>query len=101
LLVGLIMKQDLKKDALCDVTPRGSCKNLRLLVTANVPSSPFVILMMEAIRSSETSVLKKVRWRNIIEDGILHRHHRQSPKSYETRFDLLLQSHTMDPGLTY
>jgi hypothetical protein len=56
----------MKNANLWDVTPCGFCKNrrilflcsvFRLLVTANVfPSSPIlVILMMEAIRSSETS----------------------------------------------
>jgi hypothetical protein len=38
----------------------------RLLVTANVPSSPILVtLMMEAITSSETSVLTRARLRNI------------------------------------
>jgi hypothetical protein len=49
------------------------CSLRRLLVTANiVPSSPILVtVMMEAIRSSETSVLTRVTRRNIAEDGIL------------------------------
>jgi hypothetical protein len=44
-----------------------------LLVTTNVPSSRIlVILMMEALRSSETSVLTRVTWRDNPEDDILH-----------------------------
>jgi hypothetical protein len=44
---------------------------LQLLVGANVvPGSPIlVILMMEAMRSSETSVLARATWRKIPEDG--------------------------------
>jgi hypothetical protein len=54
-----------------------------LVVTANVPSWPILVtLMMEAILSSETSVLKRATLRNVPEDGILHIHCRENLKSY-------------------
>jgi hypothetical protein len=41
--------------------------------------------MMEAIHSSETTVLTRATWRNIPENGILHSHRRENLKSYNKR----------------
>jgi hypothetical protein len=79
---------EVKNAVFWDVTPCGSCKNRRFIgscrlhhhgdknPSANVVpiSSILVTLMMEAIRSSESSVLIKATRRNIPKDDILHSH---------------------------
>jgi hypothetical protein len=56
-----------------------------MLVTAKVvPSSPILVtLMMDLIRSSESSNLTRATQRNIPEDGILHTYRREKLKSHK------------------
>jgi hypothetical protein len=63
---------------------------LQSLVTANVPSSLILSTpIMDAIRSSETSVLARATRRHNPEDGILHSHRHGNLKSYNLTLNLL------------
>jgi hypothetical protein len=63
------------------------CSVHQFLVMANVPSSLILVtLMMEALRSSETSVHNRATWHNIPEDDILHSHCCKNLKSYITNW---------------
>jgi hypothetical protein len=56
---------------------------LWLLVTAHVPSSLILVtLMIEALHTSETSVLTRATWHNFPEESILHSHCQENLRSY-------------------
>jgi hypothetical protein len=60
------------------------CSVLRLLLTANIVPSSLILytLMMEAVRSSVTSILTRTIRHNVPEDDILHSHRRGNLTSY-------------------
>jgi hypothetical protein len=83
----------MKNAVFWDVMPFRSCKNRHfrgkychhqgekigeLGKTLAVTSMIFVSLMMEAIRSSETTALKRATRRHIPENGILHSRRREN-----------------------
>jgi hypothetical protein len=53
-----------------------------LVIASIVPSSPILVTLMEALSSSETSVLTRDTQRNFPEDAILHSHCHENLKSY-------------------
>jgi hypothetical protein len=83
-------RRNVREDAILQIIQRSfrigttHCSVLWLLIKAKaVPSSPIPItLMMEVLRSSDTSLLTRATRRNTPEDGILHSHCCEILKSY-------------------
>jgi hypothetical protein len=76
---------------------------LRFLVTANVVPNSLILftLLMEEIRSSETSVLTKRAPRQNPEDAILHGHLRENLRSYTVTLKGLAYTSLVRPILEY
>jgi hypothetical protein len=75
------------------------------VITANVVPSYLILftVMMEAIRSSEMSILTRATRRNNLKDSIFHSHCRGNLKSYKTWIKVILvnyvRNYEMDPVL--
>jgi hypothetical protein len=82
-----LVRTDVSEERMGSIIRVTRIDDLRTTLATAVPSSPIlVILMMEAIISSEMSVLTTTPQRNLPEDGIVHSHRREDIKVYRTVF---------------